>query len=386
MGKRILVIGSSARHVRRWFHYVTPILQGEIIVDIYATDSNAKEDFFEGANKVFLTCETPRILAPLTYIPKIRSIIRKRNCIKTFESILSKNDYDVLHIQQVSVLSYYYTKIAKEKGLKVILTPWGSDVLRCPQRRVPMLKDTFKRADVVTYNIERFSEKYISRYNVNPKIMIYAGYGSEIFDLIPQLKGKYTKKEISKVLNVPSADYYITCGYTADHVQRHKVMIQSIGENREFLPPNTLLLFPFIYGDGKKGGYKSELIKLCDKYKLSYCFVTDYLTNEQMALFRLLADLFIHIQPSDAGSASLVEYLLAGAQCVNGKWLDYPHLEEGGIPYHVCESLETLPSLLNVIFCKKMPKRQLSDVVRAKMMEGAWTKQKEYWKSLLENI
>ena len=382
MQKRILVIGTSTFHMRRWFHYVTPVLPKDIKVDMYVTVNNATADMFEGAEHVYETNKAPLILRPLLHIPKVRGKLTRLKSYQTLKRIISERHYDVINIHQLLPPTYEYTKIAKRNGIKIVLTPWGSDVLRCPWYRKSNLKKAFQLADCVTYNLERFSEKYISMYDVNPDRMFFAGFGSEIFDLIPQYKGKYTKKEMASNVGIPYADYYITCGYMASHAQRHKQIIESLGVNKDFIPKNSLLLFPFTYGDGRNESYMSELRKLCDSYGLQCHFVTEYLTNEQMAMFRCVADLFIHIQPTDAASASLAEYLLANVQVINGKWLDYPHLEKDGMPYHLCNSLEDLPAIVGRYLKGELPRRGISEGVREDLMKGAWSQQKKYWKDL----
>ena len=386
MGKRILVVGSTTYHMRRWFHYVTPLLHDDIIVDMYTSSNGATADMFEGANKVFFTKPTPFYLRPLLFVPKIRGMVMMADGRRTMREILEEEKYDAINIHQLNLDAYGLAKLARNKGLKIILTPWGSDVLRCPWYLVGKIKKLFQIANKVTYNLEGFSQKYIKKYNVPPQKMFFAGFGSEIFDLIPKFKGKLTKKELAKEVGIPEADYYITCGYMADHAQRHKLMIDAIGANKEFVPKNTILLFPFTYGDGRNEDYMSELRGLCESYGLKCHFITEYLTNEQMAMFRCLADLFIHIQPTDAASASLAEYLLANVQVINGKWLDYPHLEKDGMPYIICENLESLQCLVKSFFEGNLQKRYISDSVREELMKGAWSNQKLYWKKLFCEI
>lgn len=365
---------------------MTPVLPNDIKVDMYVTVKDASKEMFEGAENVYFNEKLPLLLRPLLHIPKIRGLVMIHESYRTLKQILLKNHYDAINIHQLFSTTFKYAKIAKKNGLKIILTPWGSDVLRCPRYQQLNLKKAFTLADYVTYNLGGFSEKYISIYEVSPEKMVYAGFGSEIFDLIPQYKGRLTKKELAKEVGIPEADYYITCGYMADHAQRHKLMIDAIGANREYVPKNTLLLFPFTYGNGRNEEYMSELIGLCNKYGLKCYFVTDYLSNEQMAMFRCLADLFIHIQPTDAASASLAEYLLADVQVINGKWLDYPHLEKDGMPYHICNSLEELPILVGAYLKGGLCNRGISKGVRDDLMKGAWSNQQLYWKDFFSQI
>ena len=72
--------------------------------------------------------------------------------------------------------------------------------------------------------------------------------------------------------------------------------------------------------------------------------ITEFLSTEQVAALRLITDLFIHVQKTDATNASILEYLLADTEIINGEWLKYRFIEQDGKPYHTCESLEQLSS------------------------------------------
>ena len=53
--------------------------------------------------------------------------------------------------------------------------------------------------------------------------------------------------------------------------------------------------------------------------------------------------MFIHVQPTDASSASLQEYILCEKKIINGSWLKYPELIKNGvIPYFELDNMENL--------------------------------------------
>ncbi len=379
--KKILVIGGASRHLQRWFHYVVPELGGDTVVDLYCTAD--KIFSYNEASHIFRFENKGLCNSLLMKIPKLGGRIKVIYSVQTICKLLREGDYQVLNIHQPAVWEMPIVEYAKSVHCKVIVTPWGSDLLRCPANQQWKMKKILDLADHITFNVTDFKDNFTKMYCVDESKLLYAGFGSEIYDLILQYKGKYSKQELAKALNVPKGSYYIACGYTAQRAQRHIQMVKALGENKEFLPKGSVLLFQFTYGNNTDLSYQQELTELCEKFDLRYKFFTSYLSNEDMAKYRLMCDLFLHLQPTDAANASLQEFLLAGTQVVNGKWLHYPKLEAEGVPYHICESLEELSSLLYSFFNKELPERHLSENLSNSILSGTWSNQKKNWVKVL---
>ncbi|MBQ2955475.1 MAG: glycosyltransferase, partial [Clostridia bacterium] len=60
--------------------------------------------------------------------------------------------------------------------------------------------------------------------------------------------------------------------------------------------------------------------------------LTRFMGPEESAMLRLSADVFVLAIKTDAFSASMQEYLYAGACVIKGQWLQYPQLADMGIP------------------------------------------------------
>lgn len=379
--KRILIIGRANYHMQRWCRYVIPEWEGDAFFDLFCISK--KIIHFEGVNNVYGNDIPSFIIKILMRIPKLKGLIATRLCLKKIKSLIIKNNYHTLILHQPESWQRSITIQAKKSGCRIIITPWGSEVLRCSAKQRKSISEMFALADGVTCNIQGFKDQLMSLYKFDEKKIISAGFGSEILDLIPKIKEKFNKHKVAQELGIPDASYYIACGYTAQRGQKHLEMVEALIKNRDVLPKDTILLFQFTYGNNKDKIYQNEIAASCESGKLRYHFITTYLSNEDMAKFRLLIDLFIHIQPTDAGNSSLQEFLLAGSQCVNGKWLVYPKLEQDGLPYHICESVEQLFRTLNQFFTGVLPRLSLSKKTEEVILEGAWSRQKEYWRNII---
>ena len=72
-------------------------------------------------------------------------------------------------------------------------------------------------------------------------------------------------------------------------------------------------------------------------------YFNQFLELPELFQLRQATDLFVHIQPTDASSGTLYEYILCEKKILNGAWLQYPEIEKEGIkPYFLVDSMETL--------------------------------------------
>lgn len=387
MKKRILIIsGGNDNHIIRFLNNLDNVSGSNLIVDYYAHDIYTCNDINNAkANNVFITRESA-VIQKLRSVRKIGVLISIISKYLTLKAILKEEQYDLVNIHQIPFYSFLFLHIAKSNGIKTMLTPWGSDVLRASKRKKKYIKKAFNSANYVSGDLKvGFSQQVKELFSIDEDKFIKLGYGSDVISEILKIKDTVSKEKIAESLYLPKNRYYITCGYNASPAQRHAVILEAIADNKDKLPKNYLIIVPLSYGAGKKKVEK-ELRRICEKEELEVVFITEYLTNEQVAYLRLITDLFIHIQTTDAYNASLQEMLLAGAQCINGKWLCYPTLEEYEIPYHVCEDVEMLPNLLKDILRKNINKISLHPDTISVIKEQAWERQIIKWNKFYEEI
>lgn len=369
---KVLAIGTSSDHMIRFVKYCDLQDDESVQIDVFLTGMNESVDVFKRESNVY-GCKTPKIFNLLLRIPRISDVVQLHFQVASFRKLLSQNLYSLICIHQLKPYTLPITKIAKKKNIKVMLIPWGSDVLRATKKQKRDLQKAFNIADYVSNNFRLdFTKKIVQIFKVSPVKLVDTGYGSEVISSVYEQKLNSNKNAIAKEFGMSEDRYYITCGYAANRAQRHVNMIEAIGKNKSLFPQKPLLIFPFTYGPDKMNDYQSEIVDCCSQYQLDYFFVKDYLSNEKMARLRLLSDLFFQILPTDACSASMVEYILAGSICVVGKWLDYKSLEEHGAPYYICEKLSDLPNLVGNIYKQTNPNINVSEETKQYILSSSW--------------
>lgn len=289
----------------------------------------------------------PKFLSKkLLNIPKVRVLLWNYLKETLFQKILKTNHYDFVVIHSLPPDSDKLVKIAHHYGAKVFLFPWGSEVLRVQGSVVGRLNRAFGMADFIRADSETFVQKIMSMYSsIEKKQLVNLTYASPGLTHIDNIRSKYSRDELSSILSLPVGRYYIVCGYNAYKGQQHKKIIEGLSTVKNSLPPNYLLVFPLTYGQ-EDGVSDVEIKQWCEESGLLHHCVTNYMTDEQVACLHLITDLFIHIQVTDVSNSYLMESVYAGTSIVNGAWLRYPELEEDGLPYLLCESIEKLPETI----------------------------------------
>ena len=377
--KKILIVGNwGTTHIRRFLRVLCENKEQNLIVDAFDTRIDENQGNECGVDNVYRVTASPceRVFYR---IRKVGTYFAERKKTQVFEDIISHNDYDLVNIHFLPANVESYVSIANKHGVKVMLTPLGSDVLRASKFSLPSIKRAFDNTNYVSANkLTGFYYKVKELFNVDENKFIDLGYGSETLSTMLEMKGKYNREQFIAMLNIPYSDYYICCGYTASFAQRHKEMIEAIAANKSLLPSNFCLLIPLSYGSAKEE-LQRELSVLCNKFDLKYHIFTDYMTNKQVAALRYIANLMIHIQPTDAYNSSLQEFLLGGTDIINGKWLDYPSLERHGKPYYICESLVNLSETLSNVLSGRAQKVSLHPEIIDEITSNAWSNRIIKW-------
>lgn len=366
---RVLAVGTNSDHMLRHIRFCDEMKDKDVQVDMFLTVVNEPVSVFHREN-AFGT-SMPKVFSPLLHLPRISDVVRRFFQVSSFRKIMRNNDYHLVCIHQLHPYTLAITKISKKHGSHVMLCPWGSDVLRASEKNIRKLKKAFALADFVSSDLSfGFTDKYVQMYDVSRYKLVEGGYGSEVISSVYEQKPIIDKNCVAVEFGMPKDRFYITCGYAATRSQRHLNMIEAVGKNKEIIPRPPFLIFPFTYGPDRFNDYQNELVSLCKQYHLEYCFVKDYMPIDKVARLRLLSDLYFHILPTDVCSSSLLEYLLAGSICVNGKWLDYPSLEKYQVPYYICDSLAVLPDVLNMILIKPDPHITLTKETEQVILAG----------------
>ena len=298
-------------------------------------------------------------------LPRFRRFAREYYVKKTMEKLFKTTTYNLLVIYELPIYVDSLVTTAHKNNTKVLLYPWGSDILRANRYKIGRIGKAIKESDYIGGYRNSGTINYILQNFLfdKEKISLFSVVVPGIRE-IEHLENKYSRLEMSQELNISLSEMNIVCGYNGVEGQRHREIIESICKIKDKLPEGYQLIFPITYGNSQD--YYQELKDLCHDYQLRAVFLENFLTSKQMAFLHLVTDLFINVQPTDNGNAFLMEALSANNIVIVGKWLNYPQFEQYGVPYYQCETLDHLhldiESVINGNFNSKVPEELIHEL------------------------
>ena len=137
----------------------------------------------------------------------------------------------------------------------------------------------------------------------------------------------------------------VCVGYSASSAQQQKEVVETLSAlPAERLKRMTLVLQQ-TYGENDPA-YVAQTRELAARLPCQTVALTRFMGPEESAMLRLSADAFVLAIKTDAFSASMQEYLYAGACVIKGSWLDYPQLTAMGISPAEFSDFSQIPALL----------------------------------------
>ena len=252
----------------------------------------------------------PRVIMMLLYhLPFFLSYFTKRGLY----------NIDVLNFHFHEGLCDRLITYLRANDTKLIISIWGSDLYRISDKTKEKRQKVYPQVDLIHVESPGVKKDFLNTYQIDERRVVSCNFGVYLFDNINRLRND-KDSIIEKMLPKEAKDKIIvTCGYNARKGQQHAIMIEQLNS----LP----VVFPLTY----TVSYDSFLDEIEDELKdfdiPYYCF-REKLPVDDLAKLRILSDVVINIQISDALSSSLVEYFYAGNIMLLGDWLPYEFLKE----------------------------------------------------------
>lgn len=234
----------------------------------------------------------------------------------------------ILHIQSVSAKYAFLLCFFKKVFSKIIVTFWGSDLLRAEDNKKVLLRVISHFSNIITFETKAFSElfkKQISN-NYNSKIRI-VDFGIQMLNDIDDVKC-FDIASFKKQYGICLESKVIAIGYSRIAEHQHVKVINSLihsNVNKE----GIFIVFPWTYGEEHRG-YRDQ-IEDSIKGKFDYVFIDNNLTNKDMAVLRCVTDILVNVETTDVMSFSMLETLYAKNIVITGSWLPYDDIYNEGV-------------------------------------------------------
>ncbi len=268
------------------------------------------------------------------------------------ESFLDITDfYDIIQIHFVDVFLIALLPYFRSKGKKIVLSIWGSDLLRSTFEQDQIRNILYKNADVITLTKNEYMlQKFITKY---PEISINKlkdiSYGADIFNHLTDVMNEISKYECKRLLNLNLEKKIITIGYNNFEAQRHLEIIESIlnHEGFEEVAANVQFFLPLTYGSTQEN--RNSIINYFNSKKLDFVYFDKYLNQNQICMIRYASDIFIHLATTDDFCNSLREYMYTKNVVITGEWFPYGELTKQGLYLRRIKSINEVGKELLIV-------------------------------------
>jgi hypothetical protein len=300
---------------------------------------------------------------------------------------LSKRNYDIVDVHFAKPRLFYALSWIKKMSDHLVLSPWGSDVLRVEgEKKIKRLNKVYAAAQFVTIGKETMiAKRLINEFGVDPDRFINLGWGGEFFDFIQENAVDVTTEEAKARFGLNNR-YVITCGYNTQREQRHAAIINAISSVRSQLPENITLLFPFTYGRTTWSEKYTEAIKdEAKKLGFDVVAIEESLSMPDLLKLRMATDIFVHVQTTDGGSRCVMEYVACNKKVVHGSWIKYAYLEDYQPScYFPVDRLENLGRCIVKAYNTEIG--PLPQEVSRIIMERSWKHNMTLWNNFFESL
>lgn len=289
---------------------------------------------------------------------------------------------DIVNIQFVSILDIFLVSFLNQNFNKIIISFWGSDLLRQKKWKLALLFPLFNICTYITFETDdmrqdferRVSDKYSSKIKI-------VQHGSTVLDAIDGCSNNEIKSFKNK-WNLPDDRKIIVIGYNGYRAQRHIAAIQSMMDAK-INSDEVFIIFPWTYGN-EDSSYRNEVEEFVSG-KFHYVFLDEFLSDNEVASLRMITDILVQIQTTDALSSSMLETLYAGNAVITGKWLPYESALKKGLYLKLVDSPKDVGQALISSLHEDTAQHQVDQNKSIIFQLLSWKSNIEQWISLYVN-
>ncbi len=253
-------------------------------------------------------------------------------------------EFDVCHIHYLDPLACYLGMAAVSRCKVLIANYWGSDWYRGGFHNRQLQFIVNKIADFIVADSEsllnNLNEYYNGQFRNKSR---YIKFKLPIVSEVDTITDNEIKAFESSN-NIPADKIKIVCGYNANQAHQHTKMLDSIKRLPDTYKKRICVLLPFTYG--KDPNYIKMIKQILTELGCEAILLEKYLNVRDVAVLRIVTDIFINFQITDACASTVMEYLYCNKLIINGTWLDYHILKEHGAFMYSVKGKEQLLELL----------------------------------------
>lgn len=321
------------------------------------------------------------------FTPFIGITIIRRALIKLFNKLiiikLSRN-YQIIDIHFFGSNYDDLIEAFLRQMKKIKITIWGSDFYRANDERRKTQKEFYHKVDAIQVGTLQMKNDFLQVFpGFEDKIRL-ARFGINQLDIIDVLLLKGNASVYKKELRLPEDKIIIACGANGSEEHQHSLIFESLLNLPFDLQNKLFLVVPMTYGGSPE--YKKKINEKLTQIGLPFKQFVTFLSIEDVCKLRIVSDIAITIQKTDAFSAAVQEHIYSGGILIAGKWLPYRMLTDSGI-YYVQTSLDKLTETIGKSIIDIQNEKQKCIFNKPKIGKiSSWKLTINDWKEIYEEL
>ena len=378
MKKRLLMIADADSFwTMRLLKYLLLPQGYEVVLFPIWGDGGKYADFYRENN---VTVYHDRHTLPvISKIPRVRMWAR---IWLNAQDLIKMGPFDVVHNHYLSERDLALGQlVAQHFKAHWAASFWGSDLLRAGRHALHRMTPYLQKCHTISVHNQLSLDLIRREYGdavADKTHLLY--FGQMGYSDIDQMLTKTSRAECRAHFGI-AADRFVVCvGYNASSAQQQREVITAMAQMPEEHLRRMTLVLQQTYGENDPA-YIAETREMAGRLPCQTVILTRFMGPEESAMLRLSADVFVLAIKTDAFSASMQEYLYAGACVLKGAWLGYPQLTDMGISLSEFTDFSEIPALLSQVMDGRLT--GLTDEQRALFPKlYSWDAVRESWLAL----
>lgn len=219
-------------------------------------------------------------------------------------------DGDIVDIHFLEPAYGRYVAALKRKNIKLIVSLFGSDLFRtnAEQKRAQSPVFAASEAIVLSENMIPYFKEHFPGFENKFR---FNQYGSARIDLVAELDSPENKRKFRAKYNIPEDKTVVSCGYNAKKEQQHLKLLGEIGKLETSEKEKLFLLLSLTYGR-EDAAYVEEVKKKTASLNIPHLFFEERLNDREIAEIRIISDVTVNTQTTDALASTIKEAMVAG--------------------------------------------------------------------------
>lgn len=314
------------------------------------------------------------------------SIIRLIDILKELKNI----KIDCIHIHLVNITGILLFFNVWKRAPKRILTFWGGDLFGGVKKGL-FSKLVVSMADSITLMIEQNKPRLVDLFgeNIISKVRVI-DFGNHNLPYLDEVITNNTKNECKRLMNVPDDKLVVHIGYNGGKGHNHNDIIDALAKLDNEIKQRMFCVIPMAYArPDDYQEYKASIEQRMKQGGIDGHIEERFLQDDDLAMFRYSADLFILGHTHDGRSESPIEYIYSGVSflCKKEVWDNYSEIfDSNDARYYmfdefdeIVQHIENWAQLGPYVDVKGVDKRK-TKIKRV----CAWETYREEWRELYD--